>query len=70
MLALVLVIKNSGVDAFEAPCVEERRPVDEVAEGCERKVVEHADAGEGGRGQVFGAPFDRSAPCACGFEGD
>ncbi len=70
LLALLFVLEDARVDAFESPGVEERRPVDEFAQRGERKVVEHADAGECGCGQVFGAPLDRSAPGAGGLEGD
>ncbi len=50
--------------------MEERRPVNELAQGGERKVVEHANAGECGRGQVFGPPIDWRASCASSFKGD
>src|ERR1035437_3482443 len=62
LLTLLLVLKNSGIDAFQSPCVKDRRPVDEFAQRRQRKVIEHADAGERGYGQVFGTPLDRSAP--------
>ena len=70
LFAVLLVVEDARVDAFEAPGVEEGRPVDEFAQRCEREVVEDADAGECGRGQIFGAPLDGSAACARGFEGD
>ena len=38
-----------GIDALELPGVEERRPVDVLAQRREREVVEHAHAGELGR---------------------
>ena len=70
LLALLRVLEDARIDAFQPPGVEERRPVDELAQRGEGKVVEHAHAGERGRGEVFGAPLDRSAPCASGLEGD
>ena len=51
LLALLGVVEDARVDAFEAPGVEERRPVDELAQGGEGEVVEDADAGEGGVGR-------------------
>src|ERR1017187_6304055 len=48
LLTLLLVLKNSGIDAFQSPCVKDRRPVDEFAQRRQRKVIEHADAGERG----------------------
>ncbi len=62
--------KNARVDTFQFPCVEERRPVNELAQRRKRKVVENAHAREFGTGQVFGAPLDRSAPFARSLERD
>src|SRR6185295_9841522 len=50
LLAVFVVLKDRGVDALELPRVEERRPVDELAQRRERKLVEHPYAGELGRG--------------------
>ena len=66
--ALRLVVQNARVDALQAPGVEERGPVDESAQGGEREIVQHADAGELGRRDVPGAPLDRRAACAGGIE--
>ena len=68
--ALLRMVEDARVDAFQAPGVEERRPVDELAQRGQGKVVEHADAGECGVGQVFGAPLDGSAAGAGGLERD
>ena len=46
LLAVLLVLEDARVDALELPGVEERRPVDELAQRREREVVEHAHAGE------------------------
>jgi hypothetical protein len=63
--SLLGIVEDARVDAFQAPGVEEGRPVDVLAEGGEREVVEDADAGELGRGNVFDAPVDR----VCGGAG-
>ena len=55
------MLEDARIDALQLPGVEERRPVDELAQRGERKVVEHAHAGERGVGEVFGAPLDRRA---------
>src|SRR6266851_9194801 len=67
---LILVVENAGVNAFQPPGVEERRPVNEVAQRRQRKVLQHAYAGKLGDGQVFGTPLDRSQPCPSGLKGD
>ena len=64
------VIENARIDAFQAPGVEERRPVDELAQRRQRKVVEHAHAGKLGSRQVFRTPLDRSPSLAGGGQGD
>ena len=66
LLALLRVVEDARVDALQFPGVEERRPVDELAQRGEREVVEHAHAGERGRGHVFGAPLDGRAAAARG----
>ena len=70
LFSLVRMFENARINAFQAPCVEERGPVDEAAQGCERKVVEHAHTGKRGCGQIFRTPLDRCPPRASGFEGD
>ena len=70
LLALLRVVEDARIDAFQPPGVEERRPVDELAERGQREVVEHAHAGELGRGKVFGAPLDGRAAAARGLERD
>ena len=59
--ALVGMIEDAGVDALEAPGVEERGPVDVGAELGEGEILENADAGEGGLGNVFRAPLNGGA---------
>ena len=44
--ALSLVLENARVDALQPPGMEERRPVNELAQRRQRKVVQHAHAGE------------------------
>src|SRR5713226_7915130 len=60
LYTLSLVLKNAGINTFQPPGVEERRPVDEVAQHRQRKVVQHAHTGKCGCRQVFGTPLDRS----------
>ena len=50
--------------------MEKGGPVDVVAEGGEREIVEDADAGEGGDGEVFGAPDDGGVAGTGGGERD
>ena len=50
LLALLLVFENARIDALQSPGVEERRPVDKVAQRCQRKIVQHAHAGKRGYG--------------------
>src|SRR5580704_3057077 len=64
LLTVRLVLKNAGIDAFQPPGVEDWRPVNELAQGGQRKIVQHTHAGEGGHGQVFGSPHDWSPPGA------
>ena len=59
--ALLGVVEDARVNAFELPGVEEGRPVDELAQRGEREVVEDADAGELGGREVFSAPVDGGA---------
>ena len=68
LLALLRVVEDARINALQLPGVEERRPVDELAQRGQRKVVQHAHAGERGRGQVFGAPLDRRASGAGGLK--
>ena len=63
-------VEDARVDTFEAPGVEEGSPVDEFAERGEGKIVEDADAGELGGGDVFFAPGDGSAAGAGSGDGD
>ena len=44
--AVFLVLKNLRINAAQFPGVEERRPVDELAQRGEREVFQHPDAGE------------------------
>ena len=67
---LSFVLKNAGINAFQSPGVEERRPVDEFAQRRQRKVVQHAHTGERGRRQVFRTPLDRSSSLAGGLKRD
>ncbi len=57
--AVLLVIEDARINALQSPGVEERRPVDELAQRRQRKIVQHADAGKRRRGHIFGAPLDR-----------
>src|SRR6202030_2316541 len=65
---VLLVLQNAVINPFQLPGVEERCPVDEVAQRCERKVVQHAHTRKCGYGQVFRTPPDRSPPCARGLK--
>ena len=61
------VLEDAGVNAFESPGVEEGRPVDEVAQGGQGKVIQRAYAGERRRGDVFRSPLDRRPAFARGL---
>jgi hypothetical protein len=56
--------KNARINALQFPCVEERRPVNELAQRRQRKVIQHAHAGKLRLGQILRAPLNRSASCA------
>src|SRR5205814_1347882 len=58
LVAVLLVLEDARIDALELPGVEEGGPVDEVAQGAERKIVQHPHPGEGGGGQILAPPLD------------
>src|SRR5215472_663241 len=61
---MAFVLEDARVDSLQSPRVEERRPVDVLAECCERLVFDGADACEVWCGDVFCAPFDCRAASA------
>src|ERR1700722_15195020 len=60
--ALPLIVEDAGVDAFQFPGVEERRPVNKLTQCRQRKIVQYTHAGKFRCGQVFGAPLNWSPP--------
>src|ERR1700733_4239010 len=56
------VLQNAGINTLQSPGMEKWAPVNELAQHRQRKVIQHSDARERRRGQVFGAPLDRSPP--------
>ena len=67
---LSLVLENARINTLQSPSMEERRPVNEVAQCRQRKVMQHADTGKRGSREVFGPPLDRSPSLARGLDGD
>src|ERR1700722_7875393 len=43
---LFLVLKNSRVSTFQAPGVEEGRPVNKLAQRCQREIIQDANSRE------------------------
>src|SRR5579871_5519500 len=61
---LFLVLKNAGINPFQPPGVEERCPVNELAQRFQRKVVKNAYADKTRRGHIFSTPCNRCSPRA------
>src|ERR1700761_7091357 len=59
---LLLICKDAGINAFQSPGMKERRPIDEFAQLCQRKILKHAHAGKCRCGYIFRTPVDRHAP--------
>ena len=70
LLAVPLVFEDARIDALQSPGVEERRPVDVLAQGGERSVFDDADAGKLRCCEILGAPLDGSAARAGLLDGD
>src|SRR5256885_327235 len=68
--ALLFVLKDSRINTLQSPGVEERRPVDELTQRGQRKVIEHTYASKSGRGYVLATPHNRSAPRTCDLNRD
>src|SRR5450432_2681221 len=64
------MIEDAWIDTLQSPGMKERRPVDELAQRLERKVVEHADTGKRWHRYIFCAPRDGRPPLTRNRERD
>src|ERR1035438_2687483 len=70
LLPVLCVFENPRINSFQSPGVEERAPVNELAQRRQRKVVQHAHTRKSGHGQILRAPLDRSAPFSSSLKRD
>src|SRR5580704_4891160 len=59
LYAALAFVEDARVNTLEAPRVKKRRPVDELAQSRQRKIIEYANSRRLRNRYVFNPPFDR-----------
>src|ERR1022692_3648750 len=67
---VLFVLQNAGINTLQSPGMEERAPVNELAQRRQRKVIQDAHTRKSGHGQILRAPLDRSAPFSSSLKRD